>query len=100
MRENQPTPHQYLRHCIQEESMRPWLRSLLVLPIALLPILAFAQSQATTGVIEGTVFDASGAVLPGVTVSIKNTATNYEQSTVTDKDGRFRGVLLPLGPYQ
>src|SRR3954454_21005809 len=81
--------------------MRPWLRPLFVfLTLSLLPILAFAQSQATTGVIEGTVVDSSGAVLPGVTVSIRNTATNYEQSAVTDKEGRFRGVLLPLGPYQ
>jgi len=80
--------------------MRPRLRSLLVLVFLFLPILVFAQSQATTGVIEGTVVDSSGAVLPGVTVTMKNTATNYEQTAVTDKEGRFRGVLLPLGPYQ
>jgi hypothetical protein len=81
--------------------MRPWLRSLSVFVVlVILPTLAFAQSQATTGVIEGTVVDATGAVVPGVTVSIKNTATNYEQTAVTDKEGRFRGVLLPLGPYE
>src|SRR4051794_2712772 len=81
--------------------MRPWLRPLFVfLTLSLLPILALAQSQATTGVIEGTVVDASGAVLPGVTVTVRNTATNYEQTVVTDRDGRFRGVLLPLGPYE
>src|ERR1700719_1342883 len=59
----------------------------------------FAQSQATTGVIEGTVVDATGASLPGVTVTARNTATNFEQQTVTDREGRFRIVLLPLGPY-
>ncbi|MEM7583381.1 MAG: carboxypeptidase regulatory-like domain-containing protein [Acidobacteriota bacterium] len=58
------------------------------------------QSQATTGVIEGTVVDESGAVLPGVTVTLTNTATNYEQTLITDSRGRFRGVLLPLGPYR
>ncbi len=62
--------------------------------------LARAQSQATTGVIEGTVLDASGASLPGATVSLKNTATNFEQNVTTDREGRFRGVLLPLGPYR
>ena len=66
----------------------------------LLPAALFAQSQATTGVIEGTVSDATGAALPGVTVTIHNTATNYEQTTVTDSAGRFRAVLLPLGPYE
>ena len=52
---------------------------------------AFAQSQATTGVIEGTVRDESGAVAPGATVTLKNTATNFERVVTTDADGRFRG---------
>ena len=70
----------------------------LFLLLAITPSL-LAQSQATTGVIEGTVVDATGASLPGVTVVAKNTATNFEQTTVTDRTGRFRIVLLPLGPY-
>ncbi|HWN45693.1 MAG TPA: TonB-dependent receptor, partial [Thermoanaerobaculia bacterium] len=60
----------------------------------------FAQSQATTGVIEGTVQDEDGGVLPGATVALRNTATNYEQVVTTGPEGRFRGVLLPLGPYR
>ncbi len=78
----------------------PSLRSVLVLLLVLVPTFAFAQSQATTGVIEGTVTDATGAVLPGVTVTLKNTATNYEVQSITDSGGRYRGVLLPLGPYE
>jgi hypothetical protein len=35
-----------------------------------LPSLVFAQSTATTGVIEGTAVDASGASLPGVTITV------------------------------
>ena len=73
------------------------LLALLALVITL-PL--FAQSQATTGVIEGTVVDASGAALPGVTVTLKNTATGYQVVVVTDAAGRFRAVLLPVGPYQ
>ena len=61
---------------------------------------AWAQSQATTGVIEGTVVDESGAAVPGASVVLKNTATNFERQVTTDKDGRFRGLLLPLGPYK
>jgi carboxypeptidase family protein/TonB-dependent receptor-like protein len=76
------------------------LRWFFVVLLVLVPTLAFAQSQATTGVIEGTVTDATGGVLPGVTVTLKNTATNFEQMHVTDVDGRYRGVLLPLGPYE
>ena len=73
---------------------------LILVLVLVVPASLFAQSQATTGVIEGTVVDASGASLPGVTITVKNTATNFEQTAVTDKDGRFRNVLLPLGPYQ
>lgn len=60
----------------------------------------FAQSQATTGVIEGVVLDATGAAVPGASVVVKNTATNFERSLATDGEGRFRGLLLPLGPYR
>ena len=81
--------------------LRPHRFGLSILIVAALgvPVL-FAQSQATTGVIEGTVVDQSDAVLPGATVSLRNTATNFEQSHTTDTNGRFRGLLLPLGPYR
>src|SRR5262245_61101880 len=59
-----------------------------------------AQSQATTGVIEGTAVDESSAPVPSATVTIRNTATNFERVLQTDSDGRFRGLLLPLGPYR
>ncbi|MEA2599025.1 MAG: hypothetical protein QOF89_17 [Acidobacteriota bacterium] len=59
-----------------------------------------AQSQATTGVIEGTVTDESGGVLPGATVVLRNTETNFEKVAVTGADGSFRALLLPLGPYR
>jgi hypothetical protein len=60
----------------------------------------FAQSQATTGVIEGIVTDESGGVLPGATVTLRNTETNFEKVVVTGADGSFRALLLPLGPYR
>jgi len=76
-------------------------RSLVLVAIlVLLPLALFAQSQATTGVIEGTVTDESGGALPGVSVTIHNTATNFETTVITDASGRFRAVLLPLGPYE
>ncbi len=82
---------------------RLWMwRGSLLLAAAILvaPPALFAQSQATTGVIEGRVVDESGGVLPGARVTLQNTATNFEQRTTTGADGRFRGVLLPLGPYR
>lgn len=72
----------------------------LALAAAVLVPPVLAQSQATTGVIEGIAVDETGSPLPGVTVTLTNTATNFTQTLVTDARGRFRGVLLPLGPYR
>ena len=74
-----------------------------VLAFALILLLArqlSAQSQATTGVIEGIVLDPEGAIRPGATVSVINTATNFTQNLTTDAGGRFRALQLPLGPYR
>ena len=44
--------------------------------------------------------DPEGAIRPGATVVVRNTATNFEQTHVTDVNGRFRALQLPLGPYR
>jgi hypothetical protein len=61
---------------------------------------AWAQSQATTGVIEGLIEDSEGSSLPGVAVTATNVATNFQRVVTTDGNGRFRAVLMPLGPYR
>jgi hypothetical protein len=60
---------------------------------------AAAQTQITTSVIEGVVVDASAAVLPGVTVEVRNADTNFARTLVTDRDGRFVALQLPPGRY-
>ena len=49
-----------------------------------------SAQQITTGVIQGTVTDTTGAVLPGVTVEARNTGTNLSRTAATDADGRYR----------
>jgi Carboxypeptidase regulatory-like domain/TonB dependent receptor len=61
---------------------------------------ALAQSTAANGAIEGTVSDSSGAVLPGVTVTITNVDTGTERSVTTNEKGLYRAPLLPLGKYR
>jgi hypothetical protein len=58
----------------------------------------FAQSGAT-GTIVGTVTDSSGAVVPGATVIITNTAKNLNQQTVTTSAGTYAVPSLLPGPY-
>src|SRR5436309_9249000 len=60
---------------------------------------AAAQSQITTGVIDATVVDTSGGVLPGVDVEIRNVDTNLTRNLTTDRDGRFVALQLPPGRY-
>ena len=81
------------------KSRRPTLVlfSLLVLGI---PSFTFAQTQITTGVIQGTVADATGALLPGVTVEARNTGTNLSRVQTTSDEGRFTFLQLPTGTYE
>src|SRR5262245_6323785 len=61
---------------------------------------AFGQSQAINGTIEGTVTDAQGGVLPGVTVTLTNVDTGQSRVVVTNDTGTYRAPLLPLGSYK
>src|SRR5512144_2646197 len=77
--------------------LRGVFAALLALALA---IPAAAQSTAANGSIEGTVSDTSGAVLPGVTVTVTNTETGAQRVIVTNEAGLFRAPLLPLGTYK
>jgi len=56
-------------------------------------------AQVTTADIVGRVTDTSGAVLPGVTVTLENLATHSSRSTITSETGDYVFNLLPIGAY-
>src|SRR5207247_2660647 len=58
------------------------------------------DAQALRATILGTVKDATGATLPGVSVEAKNLLTGVAQSVVTNGQGRFNLPDLPLGTYE
>jgi hypothetical protein len=60
---------------------------------------AMGQSQSINGTIRGTVTDSSGAVLPGVGVTITNLATGFTRQTKSGDDGAYVIPNLPLGAY-
>lgn len=60
---------------------------------------AFAQSQATTGNIEGRVLDPQGAAVPNATVTATNQQTGLEKSATSSDEGIFIISFLPPGPY-
>jgi hypothetical protein len=57
-----------------------------------------AQS-ASAGALEGTVTDASGARIPGVAVTLRNSSTGQELAASADSAGTFRFALVPPGAY-
>ena len=57
------------------------------------------MAQGLTGQISGVVTDSGGGVLPGATVTIKNTGTNSTRETVTGADGSFAFPDLLAGKY-
>jgi hypothetical protein len=71
-----------------------------VLALAALAAPAFAQVSATTGSINGKVSDATGGVLPGVTVTISSPAMQGTRSDVTDQQGDYRFPAVPPGEYR
>ena len=61
---------------------------------------AFAQVSATTGSINGKVSDATGGVLPGVTVTVSSPSMQGTRSDVSDASGEYRFPAVPPGQYR
>ena len=57
------------------------------------------SAQETTGTITGSVTDQTGAVLPGVSINLKNTNTDLSRTVVTNENGSYTATLLPIGTY-
>src|SRR5438552_4259815 len=70
--------------------------ALLATPLTAAP----ARAQLATAQINGRVTDSGGAVLPGATVTMMQTATGLTRSIVTDDTGSYLISNLPTGPYR
>ncbi len=71
----------------------------LLVSLFVTPFIPAAAAQ-TTGTIAGSVHDATGFILPGVTVSATNESTGLVRSAITGVEGRFVIPFLPPGSYQ
>src|SRR2546430_9570361 len=61
-----------------------------VVVVALAGAFARPAHAQNTGVIEGTITDEQGGVMPGVTVTLRNTETGVERTVITEADGKYR----------
>jgi len=71
--------------------------SLFALFFSLFTPSSFSQSTAN---LTGAVTDATGAVIPGATVSVRNLGTGEERSIKTDDAGNYLAASLPVGNYR
>ncbi len=72
------------------------LALVLILGLAALPPLAFAQS---VGTVQGSVTDPTGAVIPGAKVTLTSAISGYTQSVVTDSEGQYKFLNVPFSPF-
>ena len=79
------------------ERFEPSRLILFVLTMLIAAVPVRAQSTAT---IQGTVTDAQNAVVPGVSITIRNTATNQERVVITDDAGQYVAAALPPGHFE
>src|SRR5437870_1489792 len=61
---------------------------------------SFVYGQSVGANIQGSVSDASGAVLPGVQITAKNLGTGTTSETVSDERGRYYILLLQPAEYE
>src|SRR5213593_4396716 len=66
--------------------------------IALAGGLVFGQEFSAT--MSGVVHDASGGLVPGVTVTAKHTESGLTRTAVTNETGSYRLPTLPVGAYE
>src|SRR5262249_22748539 len=70
----------------------------IVATIALGTSLVFAQTSTAT--ILGTVKDTSGALVPGVSITVKHTESGLTRMVMSDERGAYNVPLLPVGAYE
>src|SRR6266496_2376593 len=66
-----------------------------VLAVMTLPV----NAQQTSATLNGTVVDATGAVIPGAKINLKNQASGDMRNTVSNGDGYFTFAAIPPGRY-
>jgi len=81
------------------KNYKDWIAVVLLLACSVFLIPAIGLSQSANGTITGTITDASGAVIPGVNVEVKNTSTGVVFSAVSTETGSYTAPNLPPGGY-
>ena len=76
------------------------MRTVLAVAIALLCFASPVFSQTSNATLGGTVADATGALIPGVTVTATNTGTGIVTMSFSNEAGAYQFASLQPGPYK
>jgi hypothetical protein len=82
------------------EAISPGRAACLLLLVLALVAPASAVAQTSMGVVNGTVTDSTGGVVPGATVTLVNEATNVQSVRQTSPNGYYVFVNVRPGPYR
>ena len=74
------------------------LGTVIVLFVAFGTSLIFGQGGTAT--ILGVVHDTTGAVLPGVTITVKHIESGLSRIAISNERGDYNLQFLPVGPYE
>ena len=80
--------------------MKVNVRRFSTLSLLLLGFAAALIAQVDTGVLSGTIFDNTDALVPGVKVTLTNIGTNYNLELETNAAGLYVSPPLPPGKYR
>ena len=75
------------------------MKKLVLLCLFTFMLVTCLVGQETTGSINGTITDTSGAVLPGAQVTVTNPSTGFTRTTITGSAGDYNLPFLTPGTY-
>ena len=76
------------------------LRQIFLCALTAICVTSPAYGQLTTATVRGTVTDATGAAIPGATLTLENVAQGASRTGVSDVSGRFSFDFVPVGNYR
>ncbi|MBI4444013.1 MAG: TonB-dependent receptor [Acidobacteria bacterium] len=77
-----------------------WLRAVAGLIVLTFMGQGSLPAQVSTGTIAGTVSDATGGVVPGAEITVRNVETGFTRVLTTNERGRYAVPQLPPGSYE
>src|SRR5262245_18207050 len=75
-------------------------KSLLVMVVLCLALPLYTFGQTINATLGGTVMDASGALIPGVTITAMNLATGIVTTVLTNEAGAYNFASIQSGTYK